>query len=518
MSEIAHLSLNSSSLYNSSIAGNAADLDEYIYSMPKSKCNAFLDRFHQTVINNCDWDSTCSVEIPAYGILKRAMIKFTISWTQTTGHATTGYANALIARGLFARLIKRADLMNSSRVILSLHDDVIQYLMYQMPQNEAKKYLVAGLDNAAMAGYAKAKSHAGGYQNLACATPFDNTTGPQKKTIEVYCPLPFSCFKYGGAGHKTKSCLDTRFLERLSISLTMGKQFECIHNVLATPAHLTQKPTIEKAVLLTDFDLIATKTLDQIEKANFSTSSPLAQVFTNWVKVEHPFTPSATTLGTANYLETTMNLYNTQLVHSIVVCCRKVPTEADQSTLHGIACATAAEAKHFAQGAYQSEISRVGADLKTLDEIELTSSGRTLYKSKTDVEGILLTNDGGEGSAWFNGQDVTVGGDHTTATTAVFATNAAKSTASGIACERAEMVDVNGCSATNFYVIPFCNDAYKGNGIQGALAMKNLNSVTLRVKLKAVNAKPYVLQAYIRYYQAIATESNSGRIQVSISN
>ena len=517
MSEIAHLSLNSSSLYNSSIAGNAADLDEYIYSMPKSKCNAFLDRFHQTVINNCDWDSTCSVEIPAYGILKRAMLKFTISWTQDTGHATNDYKNALIARGLFARLIKRADLMNSSRVILSLHDDVIQYLMYQMPQNEAKKYLIAGLDNCAMGGFAKVRAPNGGYQNVACATPFP--AQGVKKTIEVYCPLPFSCFKYGGAGHKTKSCLDTRFLERLSISLTMGKQFECIHNVLGNAAHLTQKPTIEKAVLLTDFDLIATKTLDQIEKANFSTSSPLAQVFTNWVKVEHPFSSAAaTSLGTSNYLETTMNLYNTQLVHSIVVCCKKIPTEADQDTLHGLACADAAEAKHFVQGAFQSEISRVGADLKTLDEIELTSSGRTLYKSKTDIEGILLTNDGGEGNAWFNGQDATIGGTHVVNATAVHGTNAAKATASGVACERAEMVDVNGCSATNFYVIPFCNDAYKGNGIQGALAMKNLNSVTLRVKLKHKQNANYVLTAYIRYYQAIATESNSGRIQVSISN
>ena len=50
------------------------------------------------------------------------------------------------------------------------------------------------------------------------------------------------------------------------------------------------------------------------------------------------------------------------------------------------------------------------------------------------------------------------------------------------------------------------------------IAMKNLNSVTLRVKLKHQITKNYTLTCYVRYYQAIATESNSGRIQVSISN
>ena len=522
MSEIAHLSLNSSSLYNSSIAGNSADLDEYIYSMPKSKCNSFLDRFHETKINNCDWDSTCSVEIPAYGILRRAMLKFEISWTQNSGDdAQAKYTNALIARGLFARLVKRADLMNSSRVILSLHDDIIQNLIYQMPQEESAKYRLAGLDNCLAGGINKVVERIGTYQNIACATPTNGTTFSTQKTITVYCPLPFSCFEYGGAGHPTKSNLDTRFLERLSVSLTMGKQLECVYIKAPTGGAVTQLPIIKSASLLTDFDIIASKTLDSIEKANFSTSSPLAQVFSNYVKVDHPFTSAAaTTLNTPNFIETTMQLYNTQLAHSIIVVCRKIPTEGDQSTLHALACAANAEPKTLIQSnAAGSEISRVGSDFKTLDEIELTSSGRTLYKSKTHAEGLFLSNDGGHGANWFGQQEAYVGGAMTALSTGAPATSATTASAvRSIATEEGALRDINGCSATNFYVIPFANDAYKSNGIQGALALKNLNSLSLRVKLKHKAGVNYVLTAYVRYYQAIATESNSGRIQVSISN
>lgn len=518
MSEIAHLSLNSSSLYNSSIAGNSADLDEYIYSMPKSKCNAFLDKFHMTKINNCDWDSTCSVEIPAYGILRRAMIKLEIEWYETNATADN-LSNALIARGLFARLIKRADLMNSSRVILSLHDDIIQYLMYQMEPSQSKKYLIAGLDNTLVGGGVALKGTTGGYNNVACA---NNGTGVAKKIV-VYCPLPFSCFEMGGAGHPSKSNLDTRFLERLSVSLTMGKMNECVYFQAGTGGAVTKAPTIKNAWLMTDFDIIASKTLDSIEKANFSTSSPLAQVFSNYVKVDHPFTAGASdTLDTANFETITMNLYNTQLAHSIIVVCRKVPNDTDTQDLHDAVAKGPARKDvkgHTANVALIDEISRVGADFKTLHTIELAASGRTLYKTTTPEEGKFLTNYHGHGQCWLGHEVQNVGGNAILdGANGSVEQSTAGNFGSGLATEPAQFVDVNGCSATNFYVIPFANDSQKSNGIQGALALKNLNSLTLTVTTKCKAAKNYVLTAYVRYYQAIATESNSGRIQVSISN
>ena len=175
---------------------------------------------------------------------------------------------------------------------------------------------------------------------------------------------------------------------------------------------------------------------------------------------------------------------------------------------------------HTANVALAADVSRIGADYKTLHSIELAASGRTLYKSVTPEEGLFLTNDGGLGQCWFNEHEATVGGSAVLAGGAgsVNQSRAAGYSTSGSATEIAQLVDVNGCSASNFYVIPFANDAQKSNGIQGALAMKNLNSLTLTVTTKCQDTKNYVLTAYIRYYQAIATESNSGRIQVSISN
>ncbi len=527
MSEISHLSLSSSSLYNSSIAGQSSDKDEYIYSMPKSSCNKFPDRFHIQKINNCDWDSTTSVEIASYGILRRLIVKFEIQIKGTNVGSTGGADDRppLIARGLFARMIKRADLMNSSRVILSLFDDVIQYLVYQMPEEKSKAYRLAGLDNTLFGAGLNMHYTDHSYHNLASSiNSATGATNTWQKSIFVFCPLPFSCFEMGGAGHPSKSCLDTRFLERLSVSLTIGKKDDCVYYRDGDKyTGTTGEVNIKNAWLLSDFDIIKQSELDQIEKANFATSSPLAQVFSNWEKVDHAFTATGTaTLNAAGFYETTMNLYNTQLVHSMVVVLRKVPNITDTKAI-ALLCSGAGvfpKTSNLTQGT-PTDCSVYGNDFKTIHELELSSSGRTLYKAGSDIEALALTNNEGAGNPWFDLAESSLGGTFTatTANGGAAHANATGQQSIGLGVlERASMVDINGASKCNFYVIPFCNDCYKTNGINGALAMKNLNSVTLRVKTRHVDGKNYVLSCYVRYYQAIATESNSGRIQVSISN
>ena len=484
MSEIALLSAKSSSLYNSSVQGAKADPEEYIYSMPRSSVNKFFDKFHRSKINNADFGSTSSVSVPSYGVIKRLIVKTRIKYVITTAVGTP-----LIGRALYARLIKKAELAVSSRVLLTLHDDMIQYLYYQMGE-DGKAYKLAGVENALCGGKAhapfnKAINHVGSHARSAIGTHF----------IDCYTVLPFSCFEMGGAGHPTKSLLNGRFLEKLQLNITFGDETNCL-----APADAdNQVTTIDSCELLTDFDIIDTPSLDMIEKANFSTSQPLAQVFSDFVKITQPHTSTATTVATVNNTKITCNVFNTELLHSMIICIRRVPTAAG-NIANALAVSNGAVVDQYP---VNSNRARVGNDLLAVQALRLTSSGRTLYEAKNHVEGALLGNN--HHSKWW---DDSAGGLGVVGETKK----------SRDPSEWAEMQNPDTCSNTNFYVIPFANNPNVTNGINGCLALKNLNSCQVEAEVKTTDTHAYEMNVYLRYYKAIATESSSGRMQVSVSN
>lgn len=484
MSEIALLSAKSSSLYNSSIQGAKADPEEYIYSMPRSSVNKFFDKFHRSKINNADFGSTSSVAVPSYGVIKRLIVKTRIKYVITTAAGTP-----LIGRALYARLIKKAELAVSSRVLLTLHDDMIQYLYYQMGE-DGKSYKLAGVENALCGGKAQPP-----FNNAA------NAVGPHARSatgthyIDCYTVLPFSCFEMGGAGHPTKSLLNGRFLEKLQLNLTFGDETNCIAPAISN----NQVTTIDSCELLTDFDIIDTPSLDMIEKANYSTSQPLAQVFSDFVKITQPHTSTATTVNTTDNTKITCNVFNTELLHSMIVCVRRVPTP-----LTNIALALqVSDGVVVDQYPVKNNYARVGSDLLAIQALRLTSSGRTLYEAKNHVEGALLGNN--HHSKWW---DDSAGG----------LVSVGETKKSRDPSEWAEMQNPDTCSNTNYYVIPFANNPNVTNGINGCLALKNLNSCQVEAEVKTTTTHAYEMNVYLRYYKAIATESSSGRMQVSVSN
>ena len=91
-----------------------------------------------------------------------------------------------------------------------------------------------------------------------------------------------------------------------------------------------------------------------------------------------------------------------------------------------------------------------------------------------------------------------------------------------------------------FYNICFANDACDTSKIAGCCAFKNLNSCKLQIdimdtqNMKTLNVTgqtgppvvvedlektyQYTVHCFVRYYQAISTSANSGRIQISLSS
>ena len=179
----------------------------------------------------------------------------------------------------------------------------------------------------------------------------------------------------------------------------------------------------------------------------------------------------------------TLQLMNDQLVHSLVVCV---------TCTHG------------------------GADLKEIDDkqhvqknskrfvgvrkIRLTSAGRVIYETKTQIESLLLgSNDAYMG---YHAEDL----------------------------EEA-LVSSGERSHNAFYLISFANDTCDTSKIAGCCAFKNLNSCRLQVypmdtenMVTDPNANnetaeyKYTVRCFVRYYQAISTSANSGRIQISLSS
>lgn len=450
MSEIALLSNQSSSLYASSVAGSSADQSEYVYDMDRSSVNKFKSRMTRVRINNPAFGGQVSVEIPSFGILTKMVLRTRITLNSINGGDDSALAAADVAKAIGAMMIDRVSLMNSSREIQTLYGDCIQYLIYNMPADEKKKWLAAmGDDAGAPAGLVNTDG-----------VPITFAQGEANRSIDIYTLLPFSCFHEGGAGTPYKSCFNTRFIEKLNCTIKFA-DVGAAGGFTSSVAHgFSGVVTLDtnNCELLCDFDVLEQKSLNKVEEANYSLSQPLAQVMSNWA-----LTKKSKTFG-AGDTKMNINLFNTQLAHSIVI----VVDRKDATGLgHG-----AAGWQAYGTGRHVA-----------LKGIKLSSAGRVLYEATTVQECAYIgSTDNGLGNCWgtYNA------GAH---------------------------------GADKFYVIPFGNLLRDTSAIKGCCALKNLNSLELEVDIVgAGNNHIYELKAYCRFYQATATQSNTGRISISLSS
>lgn len=567
MAEIALLSNQSSSLYASSTSSGGADQSSYIYDMKQSGINKFTEKFIRTPVNSPSFGGNAQVEIPAFGILKQMVLKTTIKYNLSTAAQTPQ-----IAKALFAELIDQISLKNSSRELQVVHGDCIKYLVYNLGASESKKWRILGKDDLFLAD----PNAMTGTVASACARPVnlygDVKTATGEHTIDVYTIVPFSMFPKFGSDASTpfKNLLNTRFVERLSLDIKFNPRVKVLVAQSANGAgagKFAAEPTIDKCELITQFDIIQDKSLAAIEAANYSLSQPLALVLGNWNKTRSTFTASA---GDNNV---EVQLFNTDLTHSILITVKKVNSEAQlqeltkainiQSTnpLTGATHEQMAAFARVSEGYGNTKIGVASSDTAFVngagDEAGATfvkaHSNPLPYTNKHAIRhdegrdmtgaGIPLTDfTGNAAQGLAGGRGVSrLGADHQQISSlkltsagrelyradshleALYLGNSEMrgscwfDDANHPVHEDADLQDVNGNSQYNMYLIKFGDDDNL-DAIRGMLSLKNLNSVKLEMTVpRCVEGGTYEVNVYVRKYSAISIEASSGRISTAVS-
>jgi hypothetical protein len=544
------LSNQSSSLYASSTSSGGADQSSYIYDMKQSGINKFTEKFVRTPVNSPAFGGNAQVEIPAFGILKQMVLKTTIKYNLSTAVQTPQ-----VAKALFAELIDQISLKNSSRELQVVHGDCIKYLVYNLGASESKKWRILGKDDLLLA------DPAGITNNVSNAFHPVNLYGDVKTavgehTIDVYTIVPFSMFPKFGSDPATpfKNLLNTRFCERLSLDIKFNPRTKVLvaqSAVGAGAGKFAVEPTIEKCELITQFDIIQDKSLAAIEAANYSLSQPLALVLGNWNKSRSTFTASAG----VNNVE--VQLFNTDLTHSILITCKKVNTIAQLQNLtkainikscdHDQANAPndvfAQVAEGYGDAVVANKQTALAADgRKVAQPLPFTNKHAIKHDEGRDFTGVHNFSAGTAAQKLAAGQGVSrLGADHqeissiklTSAGRELYRADShlealylGNSEMRG-SCwfddanrpirEDADLQDVNGNSQYNMYLIKFGDDDNL-DAIRGMLSLKNLNSIKLEMTIpRCVEGGTYEVNVYVRKYSAISIEASSGRISTAVS-
>ena len=80
-----------------------------------------------------------------------------------------------------------------------------------------------------------------------------------------------------------------------------------------------------------------------------------------------------------------------------------------------------------------------------------------------------------------------------------------------------QIVDKNGCSDNNIYMIPFSLKP-NANELTSALSLRGLSTLDIEVEFDAVVGVSYDCKVITHYAQIISTETTSGRLIASTSN
>lgn len=495
MSNISIQSQENSSLYNSAKQGAGTALgmvEEFVYDMEAPQVNAFRSRENKTQLLGCAVNSTTQAEVPSFGLWTSCNLKFNVSWK-----VGTDVCSPTISDALGANIIESAKIMSNSRTIYELTSAQIQYLVYTEKDHAKREGMKQAMVNQV---YDRVASNVngtvGGDQVPSTSWAMDDGTlddqslhylasddDNQTRTIDVYCPLPFSCFQ------DKKSNIDTSFTEKLVIEIKTREGIFCVAGGTGGNEQLATAFTINKAEVCNEFLVMEQDAKKAIQAKNYSLGgSPLAILGSDFK------TKSVQVTADSVKTKISMNLFFTELAHGILFEVQPVRTTAG---MRAISTAFTSGVTALLSNAPSRAIRNNGG---TAGYKHTTKQGRFLHVSKISIraggkliyEGDhhLLKNLNGSSPMCLN-----VNGD----------------------CEVAHEEDVAHASCYNLYYVNFAN-SHLTTAIKGALALRNLNSIVCELEFPSISGEKYNATAHLRHYVARSIDGSSGAISSALSN
>lgn len=471
MAELTNTAILSSSLYSASVAQTPADDSKYVYSMSPSIPPRHIEKWIRSTINGATFGSSSSVSLATFGILKSLILKVKVKWT---AHASAN-ACPVFSRSAGINMIRKISLQNSSREVCAMFPEAMQHQLYNMPYAERQKWKLASLDNVRL------------LQSGGAGAGVAKGTAGASYTADFYVPIFLPFMREGGSGHEYSNLLNLRFAEVLQLNIDWAESWKVIG--VSTAGAFVAPPTIESCEVLQEFHILSQKALNQLEQKQYNLSTPLSQLIRNYTRDADTYTSTS-----AGVLDAKMQLFNTSLAHSMLITLRRKPDVANVNAI-GTFIDSATSDPNNVYADTTNKISRYGADFHEIDEIYLRSGGRIIWESRSVEEGNFLADLNSGGQLFHDCAEA------------------------GFMYEKdVGYNDANGNSAVNFYVINFADDQKVSNSIEGCLAQKSLNNLTLEIKATGCgNAKEWELVCTTINYQIVSTESASGRLQISLS-
>ncbi len=511
MSQIYHESLKQSTLYQSASVGGK-DIDAFQYDLPRPMPSVFTDHHVKHIVSDqLNFDSSASVELSSFGILKELYIKWNVTWTN--GSATAG--KIIVSKNLFSTIVKRVALMNSSREIFQIFgDDILLKTRAIEDKGERAKWLLAGDANLQLYP-ATVSPEAIGTDHMSTLGKAVNQANGAANSLTFYTKIPFSFFE-GGLGQSNepnKTNLNLRFLETTRLLIeTNSKHF------VACGGASTNEPLanlkIAKCEVYAHYNIPDPADMQLIE-AQYSMDQPSSQLNGNTVLTTNGIvTASGATSHTQKF-----KVYNTNLATGFTVmvhgertaarCAALAATVAtgasngldqiivasafgDGGGTQVIATDTAAQLLNLQHSSKHSNttngVSRIGDDYCQVTKLTVSSSGRVLFESDDYKQLLFCTSNM---TNWCDN----IGSDQEVNLT----------------------LDKNGCSENNIYYIPF-SLLKNSNQLSSALALKGLSTVDVEVTFKCVESTNYTCKILTNYAQITSVETNSGRITQSTSS
>lgn len=470
-------SLKMSTLYASATAGNNKDIELFQYDLPKAYPNVFKDFHVKHDVPSIGFNSSKAVEISSFGLAREMYLKWKVSFKNSKGAGAAADVAAVptcpnVAKHLYARIVKRIALMNSSREIMQTFGDLIQMRTIAMEdKGEKSKWLLAGSANLQIA---KADIQTA---DKGCAPREVKCVAEAKQELTFYTKIPFSMFEGRfQSDDSRKTAYNFRFLEVCRLLIETNPAYECF---AGTVGGITE-PKIESCQLFVHYDIPSAEDMRAIE-SQFSLDTPLSMLNGNSVLTES----SVRTGAGDTVCKHEMKIYNTYLCQNFVVCVHRERTEDDAKALADHIHTVAAQQDHWSNAG----VSRYGSDYKKLNRLVVRSSGRVIFESD-DYAQLLLTT-----TPQCNWLDVSPGSSK----------------------EVNETMDKEFCNDSNFYLIPF-SDLTHSNVMSGALALKGLSTCDITVEFPCTESTTYKIKIYTNYQQITSVDSNSGKLVQSVSS
>ena len=499
MAQVVFNANKQSTLLNSAKQGGV-QIEEFQYDLPRPYPMLYKDYHVKHTVNNLTYAGSSSVELSSFGTLRDLYIKWVVSWTN--GSAQAG--KVVVSKNLFAAIVKRIALMNSSREIFQVFGDEILWKTRGIEdKGERAKWLLAGAANLELL---SPTLQAAGHR--ADAGSVINTANDGDNSIEFYTRVPFSFFKGKFQSNEPrKTAPNLRFSETLRLLIeTNPSYYVACGEGGGNEILLNHK--IDSCEVFAHYDIVEPSDLQKIE-SQFSMESPLSMLNGNSVMTESSITATATTCSHK------VKIYNTNLMQNCVVVVTPQRSESRCKLLAaGVAAGTSngtdklAVADHSAAAAnsYSAIVQQLNPHFKTkhslaangnsriLDDfckvtsLSIKSSGRVLFEATSYPQLLMTTTD------FTNWVDTT--GSHQ---------------------EINAMLDKNSCSDANIYMIPMSEMPHT-NALTGNLALKGLSTIDIELSWVSVDTVTYDVKIYTNYQGITSTETSSGRIISSVSS